>query len=70
MTQTRYMEPIDSFKLNIQPEPWYEVDVVELGKVALESANKELGNCICFDFQNIFVIVLPFKILLLFRLGI
>lgn len=43
MTQTRYLEPIKSFDLNILPQPWHEVDILGDGKEALVKVNEELG---------------------------
>jgi len=43
MTQCRYREPVKSFKLDVQSEPVYDVDVMGGGKEALEKANKDLG---------------------------
>ncbi|XP_070552219.1 phosphoribosylformylglycinamidine synthase-like [Ptychodera flava] len=47
MTQCRYREPLDSFDINVKPEPVYEVDLMGEGKAALEKANKDLG--LAFD---------------------
>ncbi|PSN31568.1 Phosphoribosylformylglycinamidine synthase [Blattella germanica] len=47
MTQCRYMNPIDSFELGVNPEEWYEVDVLSEGRKALEDVNSHLG--LAFD---------------------
>ena len=47
MTECRYTKPISSFKINITPEPCFEVDVLSEGRSALEKVNKDLG--LAFD---------------------
>lgn len=44
MTQCRYMQPVETFELDIQSEPVYHVDVIGQGRSALEKANKDLGT--------------------------
>jgi len=43
MTQCRYLTPIESFELGITPEEWYEVDILSMGREALEDVNSHLG---------------------------
>jgi hypothetical protein len=43
MTHCRYFTPIESFELGITPEDWYEVDVLSVGRQALEDVNCHLG---------------------------
>ncbi|KAJ9594364.1 hypothetical protein L9F63_014206 [Diploptera punctata] len=47
MTQCPYLQPIDSFKLEVNTEDWYEVDVLSDGRKALEDVNSHLG--LAFD---------------------
>ncbi|KAK0172935.1 hypothetical protein PV328_006197 [Microctonus aethiopoides] len=47
MTQCRYLEPIKTFDHGFRPEEWFEVDVMNKGKEALEDVNKKLG--LAFD---------------------
>ncbi|CAG2063549.1 unnamed protein product, partial [Timema podura] len=44
MTQCRYLSPVDSFQLDIAPQPWYEVDVMGRGRAALQEVDSHLGN--------------------------
>lgn len=44
MTQCRYLEPLSSFQLDKKPDPWYEVNIMEDGRKALEQVNDHLGN--------------------------
>lgn len=44
MTQCRYEEPLESFDLGVSPAPWFEVDVVNKGRPALEEVNTKLGQ--------------------------
>lgn len=44
MTQCRYTKPVESFQLKAQPDEVYDVDVLGQGRVALEKANKNLGE--------------------------
>ena len=44
MTHCRYLEPVQSFELQKQPEPLFDVDIMGEGRTALERANKELGR--------------------------
>lgn len=46
MTQCRYHEPLRSFQLDKRPESWYEVNIMENGREALEQVNDHLGRCI------------------------
>lgn len=48
MTQCRYLTPLTGFVLDKVPEPWFEVNVMEEGRAALEHVNNLLGmsfNC-------------------------
>ncbi|XP_053398667.1 phosphoribosylformylglycinamidine synthase-like isoform X2 [Mercenaria mercenaria] len=47
MTQCRYLKPVETFELDVQSEPVYDVDVIGSGRSALEKANKDLG--LAFD---------------------
>nr|CAD7462723.1 unnamed protein product [Timema tahoe] len=47
MTQCRYLSPVDSFQLDIAPQPWYEVDVMGRGRAALQEVDSHLG--LAFD---------------------
>lgn len=47
MTECRYEKPLGSFKINIQTEQCYEVDVLGEGRTALEKVNRDLG--LAFD---------------------
>ncbi|XP_056389628.1 phosphoribosylformylglycinamidine synthase [Hyla sarda] len=47
MTECVYLEPVRSFEISVRPESVYEVDVIGLGRPALEAANTELG--LAFD---------------------
>lgn len=47
MTECRYDKPLTSFKVNVQPEQCYEVDVMCHGRTALEKVNRDLG--LAFD---------------------
>jgi hypothetical protein len=44
MTQCRYLEPLASFELDKVPDPWYEVNIVQEGKAALQQVNDHLGE--------------------------
>jgi len=44
MTQCRYVKPLETFNLGIVPEPWFEVDVLNRGRKALEEVNSKLGE--------------------------
>lgn len=44
MTQCRYTKPIESFELQVKTEDVYDVDVIGQGRLALEKANKNLGE--------------------------
>lgn len=44
MTQCRYLEPLQSFQLDKKPDPWYEVNIMEKGREALEQVNDHLGT--------------------------
>ncbi|MEK6672895.1 MAG: phosphoribosylformylglycinamidine synthase, partial [Nitrospirota bacterium] len=43
MTECRYAERLTTFETRIEPEPVYEVKVLEEGKAAIEKINKQLG---------------------------
>lgn len=47
MTEMPYAEELKSFSVNIKPENFYDIDVLTLGKAALENANSTLG--LAFD---------------------
>ncbi|XP_038056272.1 phosphoribosylformylglycinamidine synthase-like [Patiria miniata] len=47
MTECRYAKPLDSFAIEVSPEPIFDVNVMGEGRKALEKANKELG--LAFD---------------------
>ncbi|ODN01910.1 Phosphoribosylformylglycinamidine synthase [Orchesella cincta] len=47
MTQCQYVEPLTSFQLDKKPDPWYEVNIMEEGRAALEKVNDHLG--LAFD---------------------
>lgn len=47
MTECRYLKPIESFQIDIEPEEYYGVDIIGKGKSALEQVNKDLG--LAFD---------------------
>ena len=47
MTECRYEKPLTSFKINVQAEKCYEVNVMEEGRAALEKVNRDLG--LAFD---------------------
>ncbi len=47
MTECRYPEPLTSFETGIQPEPTFEVPLLEEGRAALERINREMG--LAFD---------------------
>ncbi|CAK9831747.1 Phosphoribosylformylglycinamidine synthase [Anthophora retusa] len=47
MTQCRYINPIETFDHGFRPENWFEVDVLQEGRVALENVNSKLG--LAFD---------------------
>lgn len=44
MTECRYVEPLQSFDIQVKPEDVYDVDVMGEGKEALKKANKDLGR--------------------------
>ena len=43
MTETRYEAPLSDFNHGIKPEDWYQVDIFQQGKSALEKVNSHLG---------------------------
>jgi len=47
MTETRYPDPLESFKTGMVPEPVFEIPVMEEGRAALERVNREMG--LAFD---------------------
>ncbi|XP_012269939.2 phosphoribosylformylglycinamidine synthase [Athalia rosae] len=47
MTECRYLKPIETFDHGIKPKSWFEVDIVNHGRKALENVNSELG--LAFD---------------------
>lgn len=51
MTECQYHKPLESFDINVSPEPCYEIDVMGDGKIALEKANASLG--LSFDDRDL-----------------
>ncbi|XP_017762082.1 PREDICTED: phosphoribosylformylglycinamidine synthase [Eufriesea mexicana] len=47
MTECRYIKPIETFDHGFRPENWFDVNVLEEGRVALEKVNLKLG--LAFD---------------------
>ncbi|XP_074095633.1 phosphoribosylformylglycinamidine synthase [Cotesia typhae] len=47
MTECRYRSPIETFDHGFRPEPWFEVDILQNGRKALEDVNSKLG--LAFD---------------------
>ncbi|KAK9296578.1 hypothetical protein QLX08_009424 [Tetragonisca angustula] len=47
MTECRYMKPIETFDHGFRPENWFEVNILEEGRTALEKVNSKLG--LAFD---------------------
>nr|XP_054754771.1 phosphoribosylformylglycinamidine synthase-like isoform X2 [Lytechinus pictus] len=47
MTECRYLEPLESFEIQVKPEAVYDVDIMGQGKEALKKANTDLG--LAFD---------------------
>ncbi|KAL1459392.1 hypothetical protein WDU94_011377 [Cyamophila willieti] len=47
MTECVYSSPLTTFSHGIKPEPWFYVDVMSKGKVALQEVNQKLG--LAFD---------------------
>lgn len=47
MTQCVYMQPLESFLIEVEQEDWFEVDVLSEGRSALEKVNRDLG--LAFD---------------------
>lgn len=43
MTECRYIKPIETFDHGFRPESWFDVNVLEEGRVALEKVNLKLG---------------------------
>lgn len=43
MTEQRYLKPIESFSLPVEPSPWIEVDILGSGKEALRRISEEMG---------------------------
>lgn len=50
MTECRYMKPIETFDHGFRPENWFEVNILEEGRTALEKVNSKLG--IYFEHKN------------------
>lgn len=44
MTECRYMKSIETFDHGFRPEKWFEVDVINKGRRALEEVNLKLGK--------------------------
>ena len=44
MTECRYLKQIDTFDHGFRPEKWFEVDVMNYGRKALENVNSKLGT--------------------------
>lgn len=47
MTECRYEKPLTSFRIDVQADQCYEVDVMGQGRTALEKVNRDLG--LAFD---------------------
>ena len=47
MTETPYPRPLESFETGLEPEPVFEIPVLEEGRRALERVNREMG--LAFD---------------------
>ncbi len=47
MTECPYPEPLESFESGIEPEPTFEIPLLEEGRAALERVNREMG--LAFD---------------------
>ncbi|XP_076754672.1 phosphoribosylformylglycinamidine synthase [Xylocopa sonorina] len=47
MTECRYTKPIQTFDHGFRPEKWFEVDILQEGRMALEKVNMQLG--LAFD---------------------
>ena len=47
MTECPYPEPLASFETGIEPEPSFEIPLLEEGRAALERINREMG--LAFD---------------------
>jgi phosphoribosylformylglycinamidine synthase len=47
MTECPYPEPLESFETGVEPEPTFDVPVMEEGRAALERINREMG--LAFD---------------------
>lgn len=47
MTECVYTHPISSFTVATKPQEVFEVDILEKGRAALETANDELGKYTC-----------------------
>uniref|UniRef100_A0A8D8VXN4 Phosphoribosylformylglycinamidine synthase n=1 Tax=Cacopsylla melanoneura TaxID=428564 RepID=A0A8D8VXN4_9HEMI len=47
MTECVYSSPLTTFSHGIKPDPWFYVDVMSKGKVALQEVNQKLG--LAFD---------------------
>ena len=43
MTECRYMKPLETFDHGFRPEGWFEVDILNHGRKALEEVNSKLG---------------------------
>lgn len=50
MTECRYLKPIETFDHGFRPGKWFEVDVMNCGRSALEDVNSKLGIRIIFPF--------------------
>lgn len=44
MTECRYIKPIETFDHGFRPEKWFEVDVINKGRLAFEEVNTKLGK--------------------------
>ncbi|XP_063979730.1 phosphoribosylformylglycinamidine synthase [Diachasmimorpha longicaudata] len=47
MTECRYLKPLESFDHGFRPDNWFEVDIMQKGRPALENVNSKLG--LAFD---------------------
>lgn len=44
MTEMKYEQPIESFKLDVTPAKVFEVDIMKDGRKALSDVNQSLGK--------------------------
>jgi hypothetical protein len=46
MTECLYQQSISSFSVDAKPQAVFEVDILGLGRAALQEANDDLGRCV------------------------